>query len=181
MAIGIRLKRAGPRYDEGASKFFGSPTVPRAWVSEFGEDEIFLCQIRLADIAELDEENALPHSGYLYIFLDTSGGEYYPSPVIRYYDGEPEVAIDGFNSAVEGYESFTEGYLMEFSQVEDDADCTRLFGVASGWSKENAPLLLQFDPLDNETGFLDRIDGYLYIFLGEDGSLDGARAVVEHS
>ncbi len=181
MAIRIRAKKAPAKHDLGASKFFGTPTVPKEWMSCFEENELFLCQVKLADIAMLDTENILPHSGYLYIFL-TPLGEGYPfATTVRYYDGEPTVAIDDFNSMVEGFEYLTEDHLMEFDPVDDNEDCTRLFGEISGWSDENAPLLLQFDPLDSEMGFLSQIDGYLYIFLGEDGSLDGARAVVESS
>ena len=68
MASGIKVKKAPEDYDLGVSKFFGTPTVPLAWEGDFYEDEIFLCQINLADIAKFDRENSLPHTGYLYIF-----------------------------------------------------------------------------------------------------------------
>ena len=70
-AIKITVKKAPEPYDLGASKFFGTPTVPLAWDGDFCDDEIFFCQIKLSDIAELDTENKLPHTGYLYIFLHT--------------------------------------------------------------------------------------------------------------
>ena len=169
-AIGIKVKPAPEGYDPGASKFFGIPTVPLAWEGNFYDDELFFCQIRLSDIAELDKENRLPHSGYLYVFLETEDGKYHLKPDVRYYDGEPELAIDDFNAVVEGYERYTKAYLMEFSEVEEDEVCTRLFGVPSDWSYEDAPpkLLLQYDPLDNEMDFLDTLDGFVYLFFGED-------------
>lgn len=59
MAIGIKVKKAPKDYYLGASKFFGAPTVPLAWEGDFYEDEIFLCQINLENIAHLDKENRL--------------------------------------------------------------------------------------------------------------------------
>ena len=79
-AIKITVKKAPEPYDLGASKFFGTPTVPLAWDGDFYEDEIFFCQIKLSDIAQLDTENRLPHSGYLYIFLHTEDGKYRDNP-----------------------------------------------------------------------------------------------------
>lgn len=170
MAIGIRVKRAPKDYDLGASKFFGAPTIPVSWGDEFDEDEIFFCQIRLSDIAHLDPENRLPHTGYLYIFLHTEGGEYDLSADVRYLCGEPEMVVDDFNAEVLGYESFNDAYLMEFYECEDDADCIRLLGAPSDWNYESEPneLLLQYDPLDSDMGFLDFIDGFLYFFFRDD-------------
>lgn len=167
MAIGIKVKKAPSDYDLGASKFFGTPTVPLAWEEDFYEDEIFLCQINLADIASFDHENRLPHTGYLYIFLHTDGGDYGLEADVRYFGGEPELAVDDFNLEVEGYERFNDAYLMEFCKVDDSEACTRLFGIPSDWNYQDAPpkLLLQFDPLDNDMGFLDHIDGFLYLFF----------------
>ena len=127
MAMGIKVKKATEGYDPGASKFFGAPTVPLAWETDFYEDEIFLCQIRLSDIAPLDKENRLPHTGYLYFFLHTDGGDYGLRADVRYCDGEPELAIDDFNAAVEGYERFNEAYVMDFCEVDGGENCTRLF------------------------------------------------------
>lgn len=181
MAIKIKVKKAPAEYDLGASKFFGTPTVPLAWRQAFDEDEIFLCQIRLADIAALDREGRLPHTGYLYIFLHTGGGDYGLAADVRYDDGEPALAIDDFNLAVEGYEKFNDAYLMEFDTVDDAEDCTRLFGVPSDWNYEDeAPaLLMQFDPLDSEMGFLSHLDGFLYFFFGEDERDFGAVTLTE--
>ena len=113
-AIGIKVKKAPEGYDLGASKFFGTPTVPLGWESDFYEDELFFCQIRLSDIAHLDKENRLPHTGYLYVFLSTEDGQYHLDADVRYVANEPELAIDDFNAEVEGYERYTQAYLMEF-------------------------------------------------------------------
>ena len=60
---------------------------------------------------------------------------------------------------------------MEFYEVDEDDTCTRLFGVPSDWPYEDdAPeLLMQYDPLDNDTGFLNTFDGFVYLVFGEDG------------
>ena len=169
-SIKIKLTKAHDGYELGASKLFGTPTVPLAWQDDFYDDEIFFCQIRLSDIAELDREGRLPKDGYLYVFLHTEGGEYDLRADVRYFDGEPELAIDDFNSAVEGYEKYNSAYLMEFFAAEDDHDGTKLFDTPSDWNYEDEPpqMLLQYDPLDNDTGFLDFLDGYVYLFFGED-------------
>ena len=70
-AIKIVAKKAPKEHDISESKFFGIPTVPLAWEGDFDDDELFFCQIRLSDIARLDTENRLPHTGYLYIVLHT--------------------------------------------------------------------------------------------------------------
>lgn len=169
-AIKIVVKKAHDGYDLGASKFFGTPTLPLAWEDRFEEDEIFFCQIRLADIAALDTENRLPHAGYLYIFLRTEDGCCHLCADVRYHEGDAELAIDDFNATVDGYERYTDAYLMEFFEGDEDETCTRLFGVPSDWNYEDEPpkLLLQYDPLDSEMGFLDSLDGFLYFFFGKE-------------
>ncbi len=184
MAIGIKVKKAPEDYDLGASKFFGSPTIPQSFENDFSDDEMFFCQIKLSDIAHLDKDNRLPHTGYLYIFLNTEDGHYSLRARVRYTEDEPEVAIDEFNSSVEGYEDFTDAFLMEFFPVDDSECCTRLFGCVSDWNYEDEPpaLLLQFDPLDNDMGFLDFLDGFLYFFYGEDeGRLEDVFLTEEYS
>lgn len=167
MAIGIKIKKAEGDTAE-RSKFFGAPTVPITWFDQYGDNEIFFCQINLEDIVELDKENRLPHWGYLYVFLDTSNGERHLKPVVRYSPDEPSVVISDFNESVKGFE-YTEEWLMEFYEVGDSEDCTRLLGVPSNRSYEEAsPLLMQFDPSDNDMGFLSDIDGFMYLFFGED-------------
>ncbi|MBO5701062.1 MAG: DUF1963 domain-containing protein [Clostridia bacterium] len=184
MAIGIRVKKAPANYDLGASKFFGTPTVPVSWAQDFSDDEIFFCQLRLSDIALFDKDNKLPHSGYLYFFMHTADGERGMKADVRLLEGEPELAIDDFNTAVEGYECFNDAYLMEFYETDESECCTRLFGIPSDWNYEDRHprLLMQFDPLDNEMGFLDHIDGFLYFFFVEnDRNLELISLHVEYS
>ncbi|MBR2650900.1 MAG: DUF1963 domain-containing protein [Clostridia bacterium] len=171
-AIRIRVRPEEGDYDPSVSKFFGSPTIPGEWLSDFDEYTIFFCQIRLADIARYDKENRLPHSGYLYVFLDTYDSEFNLSPIVRYYDGEPDTVVDEFNSAVPDYEDFDRAWLIDFELCDGCEDGTRLFGTPRTIDEGEAEgkLLMQFDPLDSEMGFLSHLDGYLYLFFGKDES-----------
>lgn len=166
-AIGITVTKAQEKYDLGASKFFGVPTIPSEWKSDFEDDELFFCQIRLADIAELDTENNLPHTGYLYVFLDI--GAYPYKARVRYFDGEPDMAVDDFNEDFLDEGNFADAWLMSFAEAEEDADGIKLFGVPADWSYGEEPprLLMQYDPLASDMGFMDSIDGFAYFVFAE--------------
>lgn len=153
-SIAIKVEKAAGEHDYTQSKFFGSPTVPNEWVERFYDDIIFLAQIRLSDIAEYDPDNILPHSGYLYFFLDA---EMYPSDQlyvwVEYYDGEPDTIIDDFNELSPLPCGLNEDWLISFGAAPPDADGTKLLGLPSGAAGEDASfpkLLLQYDPLDFE-------------------------------
>ncbi len=179
-AIKIKLTKAGEEYDLTASKLFGSPYVPEDWTDKFAEDIIFFGQIRLSDIAEYDPENRLPHTGYLYMFLDT---EVYPYTAwVEHFDGEPKAVIVDFNSVEPRFEYLNQAYVMSFEEADEDYDGTRLFGKPSSDPADDGELLMQFDPLDGDTGFLSEIDGYAYFFFGEgEERFDGVRFVVDRS
>lgn len=179
-AIGITLQKADGGHDLGASKFFGIPTVPAGWQDRFSDDVIFFAQLRLADIAALDTDNQLPHTGYLYLFLDTG---MYPYRAMAFrYDGEPTVAIDNFNETVPRFAHLTEDWLMHFAPVDETTDGIRLFGVPASDPDTEEELLLQFDPLAESTGFLDDIDGYAYFFFGSDRSdINAIRFFIDRS
>ena len=70
--IKIKTKRAEGEYDVGASKMFGDPVLTEELYESLPPTAMFLMQIRLEDIKDLDEENLLPHEGYLYFFFDIS-------------------------------------------------------------------------------------------------------------
>ncbi len=181
MAIKITLKRAEEGYDLLASKLFGAPVIPEEWHDRFPDEVIFFGQIRLSDIAALDGEGLLPHEGYLYLFLDT---EVYPYTAwTEYYAGSPRMVVDDFNEIEPRFAHLNRAYLMEFSPCEEDYEGTKLFGVPSfDLEEDEGKLLLQFDPLDEATGFLEEIDGYAYFLFGEDCSnLNEVRFVVRRS
>ena len=169
-AIKLTLRKAPKDYDLGASKFLGSPVLPEKWLNIFSNETMFLMQIRLEDIKDLDKDNKLPHSGYLYIFLDTIDGEYNLKPIVKYYKGEPTHVLTDFNEICEGYERYNNAYLIEFSLCEDDESGNKLFGVPSDWNymDEPRPLLLQFDPLDSEMDLFTNLDGLIYFFFNDD-------------
>ena len=103
-AIGIKVKKAEGEHDLGASKFFGTPTLPSGMAEAFKDTEIFFCQIRCRDIAEAgliaENDERIPHSGYLYVFLDTA--EYpYRARVLHCVE-EPAIAM-GFRDSIDGY------------------------------------------------------------------------------
>ncbi len=169
-AIHLKVVPAEGEYDLGRSKFLGRPTLPEGWSEQFGESVLFLVQIRLEEIKDLDPENLLPHTGYLYFFLDTEDSEYNLKPIVRYYPGEPTEVIDEFNSLVPGFESFTSDWLIEFEPCDEGDTGNKLLGIANDWNYagEAPKLLFQYDPLDSEMGFLSHLDGLIYFFFGED-------------
>ena len=72
MAIGLQFQSCSDSL-EGQSKWWGSPDLPLDMdypCASDGEPLLFVCQIRLEDIAQYDTENLLPHTGMLYFFAD---------------------------------------------------------------------------------------------------------------
>ena len=180
-AIGMKIHKPEGDYDLAASKFFGAPVLPTEWLNRFSDDVIFFAQIRLADIADLDTENKLPHTGYLYLFLDVEMMCRY-QVMAYYYGGEPNVVIDDFNEIEPRFAHLNEDWLMSFESADDTADGIKLFGVPSSGYATDEELLLQFDPLAADTGFLDSIDGYAYFFFGKDKSnIDYISFVIDRS
>ena len=83
---------------------------------------------------------------------------------------ETAAIFDGFNSEVVGFEQYTNEVEIEFYETDDYADGMRLLGYPTAWQYgEEAPrLLMQIDHLDAGLGFLDHLDGYTYLALGDD-------------
>lgn len=169
MAIGLRIKQDVENIEPNASKLLGSPVLPEGWLEKLDPSVIFLLQVNLSDIKDLDKDNVLPHEGYLYFFLDTVEGEYDLKPIVRYFKGEPLEVVENFNEVVDGYEEYVKEYPVEFFECEDDASGTRLLGVPADWNYAEEPrrLLLQFDPLDPGLGIFENIDGLFYFFFKE--------------
>lgn len=184
MAIGMTLKKATGEHDLGASKFFGTPTIPGAWLEGLDEDLIFLAQIRLVDIAGLDKDCCLPHTGYLYFFVGSGAhmGEEADVAVL-YSPEEPDTAVDDFNESFD-ITGITEDWLITFREVGDSEDGNKLLGIPSGWAYEEPPkLLLQYDPLATDgIGFMDFLDGFGFFFFGEESDdFDQVTFQAEHS
>ena len=170
IALHVRKVEEGEIIDEGASKFFGSPTLPECLMDAYPDDSVFLAQIRLADIKDMDPENRLPHEGYLYFFLDA---EMYPSydlyALVDHILEEPKYIVDDYNEygPVEG---LTDTYVITFEKVDANYNGTKLLGCPSDYIDEyddKPPLLLQYDPYEFDVPFLASLDGYAYVFMGE--------------
>ncbi len=184
-AIRLKVRKAAGDYDPGCSKMLGGPTLPEGMEETLPPCAMFLMQINLKDIAELDEENKLPHEGYLYFFLDTEDGEYDLKPIVRYSKEEPKYHITDFNEAVEGYEQFNQDFLIEFEKCDESEDGNKLLGCPGDWqfSEEPDELLFQLDPLDdNEMGLFPTFDGMMYFFFAKErNNFDEVRFVEDFS
>lgn len=166
MAIGITVTKGAK--DDVVSKFFGAPAVPSEWENDFGEEIIFFCQIKLSEIAKLDPEKRLPHTGWLYVFLDTS--EYPYKPIVRISKTKPDMVIDDFNMIFEQFEPLNEPWSIKFSEAADKGEGIKLFGEPDKWGSEEAPakLFMQFDPKATDMPFLKDVDGLAYLFYDEE-------------
>ena len=171
MAIKLKTALAPKEYDLGASKMLGSPTMTQKIMDEVPDTAIFLMQIRLEDIKDLDHENLLPHKGYLYFFLDVEEGAYNMKPIVKYFDGEPDTVFDDFNCEVEGFEQYSKDFLITFEECDESDTGNKLLGCPGDWQYSETPdrLLFQLDPMaDEEMGLFPTFDGLMYFFFGED-------------
>lgn len=169
-AIRIKVKKAKGEYDVGLSKMLGDPVLPEDMLDTLPQTAMFLMQIRLEDIKDLDEENILPHTGYLYFFLDTENGAYNLKPIVKYFDGEPTHHIEGFNEIVDGFEEYNQDFLITFEKCDDEADGNKLLGHPADWQYQETSdkLLFQLDPLAcEEMKLFPTFDGFLYFFFGK--------------
>lgn len=172
-AIGMKFVQPQGEYDPAQSRFFGDPAIPAWMEAEIEEEEVFLAQIRLSDIATLDTENILPHEGWLYFFIKAEDGSAWTpkQAVVRYSKGEPEVVLVDFNAESNIPDKMNETWLIEFETAEEeDGSGMKLLGVPFDWNyADPAPLLLlQYDPLDSPSSFLEEMDGVAYFFAGKD-------------
>lgn len=186
-AIGIRFVH----YDESKhaiNHFFGAPLLTEELKEEMNAhpDVFFLGSINLKDIAELDEENHLPHVGYLYFFFDASDSYRQLKPIVRYSEEEPTIWVDDFNESFsEVCAGVEEPIGIEFEAVEGNSDECKLLGVPCDWnypSPPKEPLLLQIDHYDDGLAFLEFLDGYTYVFFGPRGKrFEGVTAHYEYA
>lgn len=175
MAYAIKMELSRPRgeYDPCRSRFYGDPAIPAWMEAEIGEDEVFLAQINLSEIAAVDRENLLPHEGWLYFFFRAEDGSAWTpkEAVVRYSKEAPQVVLVDFNADSPIPEGLNEPYLIDFETAkENNGSGMKLLGEPFDWNyAEPAPgLLLQYDPLDSPSEFLSEMDGMVYFFMGED-------------
>ncbi len=181
IAMKVRKVKKDEEIDEGCSKFFGRPCLPESIQEPYPDDGVFFAQIRCEDIKDLDPECRLPHEGYLYFFLDA---EMYPSDqlhmMVDYSLEEPEYVIVDYNENC-NIKGLTDTYVINFEKVDADYDGTKLLGHPSNDvddSGDRTGLLLQYDPLDFDVPFLSNLDGYAFVFFGENDKFRGLDYVV---
>ncbi len=166
MAIGISVSKGTK--NESVSKFFGAPAVPAEWENDFDEKVIFFFQIKLSEIAKLDAEKRLPHTGYLYVFLDTSEFPY--KPIVRISKTKPDMVIDDFNVIFEEFEPLNEEWSIMFGEAPDKGEGIKLFGEPNVWNSEEKPanMFMQFDPAATDMPLFKDINGLVYLCFDED-------------
>lgn len=172
-AIAMKVRKVQPdeKIDPSCSKFFGAPCLPESMSEPYPDDGVFFAQIRCSDIMDLDPECRLPHEGYLYFFLDA---EMYPSNdlymMVDYTTDEPAIVIDDYNECC-NIKGLTDTYVITFEKVDAGYEGTKLLGYPSNDvddSDDRCGLLLQYDPLDFDVPFLSTLDGYAFVFFGDD-------------
>lgn len=173
-AIALKVRKAlpGEKIDESVSKFFGKPCLPKSLMNPYPDDGVFFAQINCAELKDLDPENRLPHEGYLYFFLDA---EMYPCNELYMYIEhsleKPEYVIDDYNEKSPISEGLNDAYIITFEKVDAGYDGTKLLGYPNNNVDDNDDrngLLLQYDPLEFDVPFLATLDGYAYVFFGDD-------------
>ena len=160
--MSIKIK-AGDFADLDESKFFGEIVLPEKWLKDdvFGEDEIFLCQIKLEDVAVYDRANHLPKSGTLYFFLD--GGSATTKGVVRYFCGVADAYTD-FN---EGFEEYEEDEIpIEISDCDEPTGSAML--CRDEKLLDNEICLLRIDANELGIEFLKDAGGMLYFAIDKD-------------
>lgn len=146
MAIGLKFQSSAETL-EAQSKWWGAPDLPLDVdypCASDGEPLLFICQIRLEDIAQYDTENQLPHKGMLYFFADMAE---YVAP-LEGISGEEHNGLGEWSESCfkviysptcENLETFAivddddelaflEAEKIEFSTVEGGYDSFKLLG-----------------------------------------------------
>lgn len=146
MAIGLKFQSSAETL-EAQSKWWGAPDLPLDVdypCASDGEPLLFICQIRLEDIAQYDTENQLPHTGMLYFFADMAE---YVAP-LEGISGEEHNGLGEWSESCfkviysptcENLETFAivddddepaflEAEKIEFSAVEGGYDSFKLLG-----------------------------------------------------
>ncbi len=150
---GIKVTKAHGDYDEGTSKFFGSPTCPEEWLENgfIGDDDFFFCQLKISEFKTFDIDGLLPQNGFIYFFLKEENGKYIPN--VRYTPSSPETLIEDFNTGFDFLGDTETEYSIDFFETEDTDGSFIL-------KKENDNvILLKYDPLDdNMPSFLSETE-----------------------
>ncbi len=139
--------------NEAVSRFFGSPTVPGEWFDDeiFGDAEVFVCQIALADFTDFGGYGLLPTDGYIYFFFDTEDSE---NPLrIRFFGDTPDTVVEDFNDSVD-FDISSKEYSVVF--FRDGENLPGAF-ISSVEPCDDVVILFDFANADKE----------LFAFLGD--------------
>ena len=174
-AIAMKPRKVHPneKIDERCSKFFGKPCLPESMSDPYPDDGVFFAQIKCEDIKRFDPECRLPHEGYLYFFLDA---EMYPSDqlhmMVDHCLDEPNIVIVDYNDNC-NIKGLVDTYVITFEKVDAAYNGTKLLGCPANNVDENddrTGLLLQYNPRDFDVPFMSTLNGYVYVFFGENNN-----------
>lgn len=146
MAITLAIS---PTTDDlfGKSKWWGAPDLPKSWDYPcYQECPLnFICQIRCEDLAEVDKDNLLPHTGMLYFFA--SLGEF----------------LEGFECDVDSCYSgewAKEAYRVLYSPSCDDLETYEIL-----WDDDDTPAHLPAEQI--EFHYVEMPTGDYHKLLGQ--------------
>lgn len=157
----------------GKSHWWGAPDLPEsipypyeevtdADGTTYPEPLTFVCQIRCRDIAPLDADNLLPHTGMLYFFapIDYFLGycesplDYHTPPCVIYSPNEDNLEPYELNWEDTGESIFADAEKIELSQSSQLCDdgmrllCQPIHDELEGFDPDNDLCLLQIDEDD---------------------------------
>lgn len=160
--MSLKIKR-GEYADLDGSKLFGDVLMPEDWFENnvFGEDEVFLCQIKLEDIAEYDVARILPHEGTLYFFLDFSAS--LTKGIVRYSAANAD-AYTNFNDGVEDEYGLDDEIPLSFA-AGNEGSCML---CRDEKTLENEVCLLRLFPKELGMEFLSEEGGGLYFTVDKE-------------
>lgn len=120
MAIHLKIKPVRFEQKWGRSCFFGSPDLPRRYLSKVGDEEVFIAQINLEHLANKLNSIFLPHRGMLYFFYDLEKH----LPIVRYSESikynERDFSRVDFNDIIESNYDFLQEYIISFGEKESE-------------------------------------------------------------
>lgn len=185
-----------------ASRFFGSPALPKGFPYPFYKDQddedmpyCFVGQINLTDLARFAPENPLPHKGLLSFFakIDTYMGDDVPvTPVSGYISDANAVKVFYFPDCsnmeeikvldCDGELYYPAAFPVEFSnEPSADGDDHALFAYPTHrqWEAWDHPyedwiILLQMDSFEGEDFDLNFMDCGVLDFLISPEALSNA-------
>lgn len=153
--IKINLSKSNDKL-YGQSKWWGQPDLPEGLALpmieyEDGEDDpmTLVCQIRCADLAPIDPDNLLPHTGMLYFFADI---DRYVEALHKDYPEEEEEDLDEETFVDDDYNGMgewaEEAFCVLYSPTADHLETHSVIGP-DGEPYELLAEKITFEATDN--------------------------------